>query len=261
MLEVPDRLSIETDPLRIEQGGSASLRLEINAKNGFLPKYADALSVVLGPELKDKVKLVSKGRLLGGKVRLRLEAEEDAPVVDTSLKVALVVPELGVLLTAESRIVVVEPAEEDEKDSRSGGEPNIDIQWVGRDAWESMDPVWDEETVGDCRVYREDPQNPTAITKVEWLLNEAFGDYERLTSQKQSSEAALTTLRDRYQIAVAVGLFKQKLAEEAKEQAADDAGQPVEIPDDYVKGEKARIGRAALMALEPELELQEAVAV
>src|SRR5262249_53116877 len=51
MLEVPDTLVITTDPLKIRAGSSASLRLEINAKNDFLPRYAGRLSVVIGPEL------------------------------------------------------------------------------------------------------------------------------------------------------------------------------------------------------------------
>ncbi|MBA2273774.1 MAG: hypothetical protein H0W21_07735 [Actinobacteria bacterium] len=128
MLDVPGRLVILTDPLVIQQGETAALRLEINAKNGFLPTYAHGLSVVIGSELKDHVRVVSMGRLLGGKVRVTLEVSLDAPMVSTSMKVALVVQELGVLLTAEGKVEVIEPKEDEGKDKRRGGEPNIDVR-------------------------------------------------------------------------------------------------------------------------------------
>jgi hypothetical protein len=55
------------------------------------------------------------------------------------------------------------------------------------------------------------------------------------------------------------GLFRQRLAEEAKEREADEQGVPIEIPDDYVRGEQARMARAVLMAMEPQVRLTEVV--
>ena len=102
-------------------------------------------------------------------------------------------------------------------------EPNIDINWVGRDKWESFDPHWDEQTVGVCYVHREDPGNKDAITKVEWILNEAFGSYEKVVTEKKLGEVALKTFKENYEYPVAFALFKQRLAEEAKEKEADEA--------------------------------------
>jgi hypothetical protein len=256
MLEVPDTLRIVTDPLIVEQGTTAALWLEINAKNDFLPRYAEGLSIVIGPELKDHVKAISKGRLLGGRVRVTVEAAEEAPVASSSLKVALVVPSLGVLLTADGHIEVLAPKEdEEEKDSKKGGEPNIEVQWVGRDKWDTFEPVWNADMVGDCLIYRDDPNNKTAITKVEWVLNEAFASYEKVVEEKKLGEAALKTFREGYEYPVLFGLFKQRLAEEAKEREADEEGRNFDIPDDYVRGERARLARAVLMAMEPEIHL------
>lgn len=253
--EVPNKLLILTKPIRIPQGEAAPLRLEINAKNGFLPKHADGLSVVLGPELKDHVKVVSHGRLLGGHVRVTLEASADAPVAVSTVKVALVVPGLGVLLTDEGTAEVFRPKEDKEVESKTGGQPNIDIRWVGREKWEEL--AWDGETVGDCYIYREDPADRSAITKVEWVLNNGFGPYEKVVEEKKLGEDAMRSLRERYEYAVALGLFKQRLAELAKETEADEEGKTIDIPDDYVKGERARLGRAVLMAMEPEVSLAE----
>lgn len=256
--EVPNTLTIHTKPFEIEQGSTASLRVEINAKNGFLPKYASGLSVVVGTELKDHVKLISKGRLLGGRVRLTLESSPEAPIASTAIKVALVVPELGVLLTDED-IINVKVADEPPKpdDDKKGGEPNIEINWVSRDKWETF--AWDEDTVGECLIYRDDPADKTAITKVMWNLNAAFGLYEKVIEEKKLTDESLKNFRDVYAFPLALGLFKQRLAEEAKEQEADDEGRQYEIPDDYVKGEKGRLARAVLMAMDPEIKLAEIV--
>lgn len=257
MLDVPDRLAIVTDPLTIERGDTTSLRLEVNAKNGFLPRYASGLSVIFGPELKDHVHVSSVGRLLGGRVRVTVAAADDAPLLSTSMKVALVVEDLGVLLTAEGKIEVIEPKEEDEHDRKRGGEPNIDVRWVGRNTWQAFDPPWDEEMVGDCVIYRDDPNDGSAITKVEWILNESFGPYETVVEEKKLGEAAIKTFKEGYEYPVCFGLFKQRLAEESKEREADEEGHSIEVPDDYVRGEKARLARAVLMAKDPDINLAE----
>jgi hypothetical protein len=259
MLELPTDLDILNDPLEIEPGTTTPLRLHINAKNDFLPRHGDGLSIVVGPELKDYVKVLSKGRLLGGRVRITLEASMDAPVMSSSLKVALVVESLGLLLIDEGKINVVEPKDEDpDKDTKKGGEPNIEVSWVGRDKWDTFAPVWDAETVGDCYIYRDDPVNKTAITKVEWVLNEAFAPYEKIIEDKKLGEMAMKTFREGYEYPVLFGLFRQRLAEEEKEKEADNEGKLIDIPDDYVRGERARMARAVLMAMEPEIHIAEA---
>jgi hypothetical protein len=257
MLDKPDVLKILSDPIEIEPGATAALRLEINAKNGFLPKHADALSVVFGEELREHVTVRSTGRLLGGKVRVTLEAGEDAPLTQSSMQVALVVPELGVLLTANGTIKVVEPKKDTREDPRTGGEPNIDVSWVGREKWSTFEPTWNEQTVGLCIIHREDASATAEITKVEWVMNEAFAPYEQVIQEKQLTEHTMRTFQEAYEYPVLFGLFRQALAEDLKEREADERGGTVEIPDDYVLGERARMARAVLMAMEPEMKLAE----
>jgi energy-coupling factor transporter ATP-binding protein EcfA2 len=38
---------------------------------------------------------------------------------------------------------------------------------------------------------------------------------------------------------------------------ADEEGRNYEVPDDYVRGERARLARAVLMAMEPEIQIAE----
>jgi hypothetical protein len=258
MLDVPDQLEILTDPVTIERGATASLRLAINAKNGFLPRHAAGLSVVFDPALQQHVQVRSQGRLVGGKVRVTLEADTDTPLIAAAMKVALVVQALGVLLTVEGKVEVVQPEEDKEKDKKTGGEPNIEVSWIGRENWEEMEPHWNDGTVGVCHVSREDAANATAITKVEWILNRHFAPYDKVVTEKQLSESGLKTFQEGYEYPVLFGLFKQRLAEEKKEQEADDEGNSFDVPDDYVEGEKARLARAVLMAMEPGIALNEA---
>ena len=260
MPEAPDTLDIENDPVRIERGATASLRLAINAKNDFLPRHSEGLSVIIGPELGGFVEVVATGRLLGGKVRVTLQASAEAPATSSSLRVALVVPELGVLLTASGAIEVVESRSVKDPQAPTGGEPNIDVNWLGRDAWTNFDPAWNDQTVGKCQVHRDDPAQLMAITKVEWFMNEDFAAYRQVIDQKNLDEVALQRFRESYEYPVLFGLFKQALAEEEKEHEADEEGRRIEIPDDYVRGEQSRMARAVLMAMEPEIQLAEAMA-
>jgi hypothetical protein len=257
MLDVPDRLVIVNDPLVITQGATAPLHLEINAKNGFLPRFAESLSVVFGAEAKDHVRALSKGRLLGGRVRVSIESDGDAPIGVHEMKVALVVQELGVLLTAEGKVDVLVPEADTKKDSKSGGEPDIDISWVRRVDWGKPGlEEWNGETVGRCDIHR-DETDARIVTKAEWILNEDFSSFESVLSEKKLGEDAMRNFRDRYAVPVAIGLFKQTLAEFDKENEADAEGTPFDVPDDYVQGEHARLARAVLMTLEPEVRLLE----
>ena len=259
MLDIPDTLKILNEPVRIEPGATGSLRLEINAKNGFLPKHAGALSVVFGPEVAEHVSVASTGRLLGGKVRVTLQAGDETPITTSTVQVALVVADLGVLLTAHGTIDVVKAQDKDEQDSKTGGEPNIEVSWVRKDKWTEFEDEWDAQTVGECHIHREDPSDPTAITKVEWFMNEDFAPYGEVIEEKDLGEDALARFRESYEYPVLLGLFRQRLAEEVKEREADDDGRAIEIPDDYVRGEQGRMARAVLMAMEPDIQVAEAV--
>jgi hypothetical protein len=214
--------------------------------------------VVIGPELKDHVSVRSKGRLLGGRVRVTLTASEDAPVGKSSAKVVLVVPELGVVLSDEKPLEVSEP-EKEKDDSKSGGDLNIKIKWVRREAWEKLGDDWDEKMVGMCEVHREDPVRTDAITRAEWTLNEDFEPLQRVIEKRQLSEAAFKNLMDAYEYPVALGLFHQRLALDKGDAKAEVEGSGGHIPVEYQKSEQVRLASAVLLALEPEIHLAEAV--
>jgi len=258
MLEIPDKLRIISDLIRVEQGRNGSFRLEINAKNDFLPKYEAGLSVVIGPELKDHIEVRSKGRLLGGRVRVSLSVSDNAPIGKSSAKVALVIPELGVMLSDEKGLEVTEPKPEKD-DGKSGGDLDIKIQWVKQDKWEGLGDDWDENKVGMCEVHRGDPVRTDVITRAEWTLNEDFEPLRRVIEARQLSEAQFKSLMDAYEYPVALGLFHQQLAIDEADSKAEEEGREGNVPRDYQKSEQIRLASAVLLALQPEIHLAEAV--
>jgi hypothetical protein len=114
---------------------------------------------------------------------------------------------------------------------------------------------WDAETVGEFQIHREDPNDKNAITSVVWFLNKAFTPYEKVVEAKDLTEKTMKSFQENYEYPVCFGLFKQALAEADRERSPDEDGKPVEIPDDYVKGEQARLARAVLMAMEPDMQI------
>ena len=247
MLEVPDQLTI-AEPVTIAAGATASLRLEINAKNDFLPDHAEGLQVVLGGNLAKHVRVRSKGRLLGGRTRITLIADADAPPIEGVVNVALMVPDLGVALTDASTCTVVPPPDDEDEPDDQGGEPDISMNWVSREEWPSWG--WDDGDVGQCNIIR-DSEDPSIITKVEWFLNEAYKPLEVVGEDRRTqSEAAFTSFRESYQYPVAFALFRQQLAADERQ---DDIGGDDEAAKEYFRGERARLAQAVLMAMEPEL--------
>lgn len=251
LLDLPDQLRIVSSPVILVRGRVNSLSLEVNAKNDFLPRHAGGVSLVLSAPLKDSVARKSVGRLLGGRCRVTLETAPDAPLGDATLQVALVVPDLGVLLTTTAPVIVKEQPEE-KPGERKGGEPEVEISWHDRADWDKFEPPWDSETAGTCMVTR-DPDDARAITRVDWHLNKAFASYERVVTQKRLSEVTLKAFQEAYELPVCWAFFHQHIAEYEKERQADEQGRSIEIPDDYVKGERSRIATSVLLAKEPDV--------
>ena len=139
MLEIPDTLKILNDPVRIEAGATGPAprdqreeRVPARARRGALGRLR------LGGR-RARLRCLEGSPARGQGARDAPGAAE-TPITSSTMRVALVVPELGVLLTADGTIEVVKAQDEDdEDDSRSGGEPNIDVSWVGKDKWTEFD--------------------------------------------------------------------------------------------------------------------------
>ena len=248
--EIPDDLQILTDPVRLVPGKLTTMRVRINAKNDFIPKYANSLSVVVGPPLKDHVHTRSVGRLLGGVLRVAFQTAPDAPELEGTIQVALVEPALGIAFVAKAAASIRK--DDVVPDEKLGGEPDVEISWHERAEWAKFDPPWDETIAGDCVVTR-DPADAKIVTRVDWHLNRNFNPYESVILAKRPGEVALKAFQEAYELPVCWGLFNQSVSEWEAERTADAQGQSIDVPDDYVRGERTRLARAVLLAMEPEI--------
>ena len=66
---------------RVNQGSRTTVWVEVDAKNNFLPENDNLLTIVWSNAPGDKVRLVSRSKLLGGRSRWSFEVAEDAPLV------------------------------------------------------------------------------------------------------------------------------------------------------------------------------------
>jgi hypothetical protein len=259
MLDTPDVLRILTTPVEIDAGHTASMRVHLNGKNGFLPRYRESLKIVVGPSLMEYVRVRSVGSLLGGEIRVVLEADDSAPRSADRLSVALVIEELAVVLSDHAEIRVTEPTPEELEEGR-GGQPDVDVTWVGRDRWDELGQ-WDERTVGAANVTR-DAANRSKVVKVDFVLNEAFFALESAVAAKKLGEVALPNFRNAYAYPVCWALFEEDMYRDAgagplaMDSSGPEGGEAASVvTEEYQKAGRERLGRAVLMALEPELDL------
>ena len=89
--------------------------------------------------------------------------------------------------------------------------------------------------------------------RAEWTLNGDFEPWQAVQDAKRKAGAKIDTLRDGYTYPLCWGLFEQAMAEWNREREADEHGEPIEIDDAYVIGERTRLARAILMAMAPEV--------
>lgn len=226
---VPTRLEIKTKPVRIEQGGTASLRLLLDAKNGYLPEHNADLTIRFSA---DGFHVQSRSHLRGGEANWTIRADSDAAIGPHDLRVRLTVP--GGRVLRDSTTVEVR-----QRRARGGTkrepETGPEVIWLDRDGWPDD---WDELTVGDV--------NEGAT--VEIRLNRDFASLARELRKPGLGPSQIETRLERYLYPVACSLYYQEYF--AKQIA--EAERPSE---EYQRNERIRIAEAVLMAISPDVEV------
>lgn len=227
---VPTLMRFLRDPITVKRGGTTTVWVEIDAKNGYLPEHEDDLSVSFDAALAGEVRDVAKSRLLGGRSLWRLQAKATAPLGDFTLEAVLVTAN-GVI-TAPVTIRVIEPAKTKLK-TKAVEEPDNGpiIQWVHRDRWDGLG--WDAHTVGDVRVSVD--ETLILVNRDQRLLEAA------LDRKKKLSQEQIQTRAGRYLFPVACALYEQHDA--AKEMKDPPAAE-------YVRGELERLAEAVLLVID-----------
>ncbi len=227
---VPTQMRFLRDPITIKRGGTTTVWVEINAKNGYLPEHEDDLSVNFDSGLDGKVRDVAKSRLLGGRSLWRLQAAEDAPTGEFAIE-AILVTATGVI-AAPATVKVIEPVQTKPK-SRTTEEPDTGpvINWVRRESWDRLG--WDSQTVGEVQVRAD--ETLILLNRDQRLLEQALDRNKKLTKEQ------IQTRESRYLFPVACGLYQQY--EAVKDMKEPPAGE-------YVQGELERLAEAVLLVID-----------
>lgn len=227
---VPTGMRFLRDPITIKRGGTTTVWVEINAKNGYLPEHEDDLSMSFDADLGDKVSDVAKSRLLGGKSLWRLQAAVDAPLGDYTAE-AVLVTATGVI-NALATVRVIEPPKTKKK-TITTEEPDKGpvIKWMRRNSWDGLG--WDAQTVGEAQVRSD--ETLILLNRDQRLLERALDQNKKLTKKQ------IQTRESRYLFPVACGLYEQY-----------DAAKELKDPPsaEYVKRELERLAEAVLLVID-----------
>ena len=228
----PTYIRFEKPKITIVQGGNTTVWVEIDAKNGYLPRNEHNLVVTIDPSAAGEVADVSKSELLGGKSLWKFHATLDAKIGEHSVDAVLVTPN-GVL--AAKTTIEVKPAPVLNK-TRTVEEPDNGpiVEWVKEAEWAGLG--WSEQTVGEVKASSD--ETLILVNRDQRLLKAAVDNNRKL------SEGQIKHRAERYLLPVACGLFEQHRATEGA----------TDIPSDsYVAGEMERLAGAVILAISEDL--------
>lgn len=230
---VPTSVTFAPKRLKIRQGHGGYVWVEIDAKNGYLPKNDDDLTIEIDSAEDHGLYLSSRSMLLGGKSRWTFLASADSLLGEYKVRVALQTAngELNAVLLIE---IIAAPAEPSEPKGGADDETGPDVRWITKAQWGED---FDARTVG--RVDQDDEST------IIWVNR----DYDLMAKALASSSLTADQIQvraDRYQFPVACGLWLQNHEVSHMSEPPDD---------DYQRGEMHRLAEAVLVAMDPDVEL------
>jgi hypothetical protein len=231
---VPTLLQFQTKSFRIYRGATAYVWVEIDAKNGYLPRHDDELTLFWeGRNPGAGLRLASRSELLGGKGRWLFSADDDATPGVFQLRVELLTA--NGTLSDSAEITVADRPPVQQSKTKEEPETGPDVRWVYRDNWPAHDGM-DARSVG----YVTEDSDGTII----WV-NRHFEPLDKALSGSRMTPEAIVTGADRYQFPVACGLWLQHHAEQSASPKPDEK---------YRKQELERLAEAVIAAIYPDVD-------
>jgi hypothetical protein len=226
---VPTDIKFDREPVKIVQGRRTTVWLFADAKNEYLERQEDDLTIRFSDDLEGKVRLLGRSQLLGGKSLWTLVAQEDAPLHGGEIEVLLITP--NGLLRATAAIEVRAPKKDSERRQREEKEPpkGPNIRWVERDEW---DAEFTEKTVGEVAFGQDDTD--IRVNRHHPLLVRALND-KRLSKERIDASA------EQYLFAIACGLFRLAYSERMAESPREG---------EQIAAEQERMAEVALIAID-----------
>jgi len=208
--------------------------VEIDAKNGYLPRHDDELTLFWeGRNPGTGLRLTSRSELLGGRCRWLFSADDEAPLGIFQLRVELTTAN-GTLGDAAAITIADRPPAQQSK-TKEEPETGPDVRWVYRENWGAHGGM-DGRSVG----YVTEDADSTII----WV-NRHFEPLDKALSGSKMTPEAIGTGADRYQFPVACGLWLQHHAEQSTSLKPDEK---------YRKQELERLAEAVIAAIYPDVD-------
>lgn len=230
---VPTTIAFDSKFVQVNRDARGLLWVLVDAKNGYLPEHRDDMSVTFTGPGETMPKVVSESKLLGGKSRWAIGADEDVELGYFEMTVELMTANGP--LTASIDVVVKEPPEDKEPGPGAVDEDTgPDVRWVRKEDW--------DEDMGPLTVGRVDEDTDSTII---WVNRDFDLLVKALASSKLSSDQ-VATRTDRYQYPVACGLWLQSHELKTAESRPDEK---------YLESELHRLAEAVLVAMDPDVEL------
>lgn len=232
---VPTFLRFQSRQLRIYRGAMTYVWVEVDAKNGYLPRHDDELNLFWESQNPGGgLRLTSRSELLGGKSRWLFSADTDTDLGEFKLRAELTTAN-GLLSDTASLTVVERPPAKETK-TKEEPETGPEVRWVYREDWPAHSGM-DANTVG----YVTEDADSTII----WI-NRHYEPLDKALSGSKMTPEAIGTGADRYQYPVACGLWLQHYAEQRAVQKPDDK---------YRKAETQRLAEAVIAAIYPDIDI------
>jgi hypothetical protein len=207
----------------------------------FNDEQGSALSLQFVPDLGEKLRIVARDSLEGGRMRIRLRAVKDAPTVETQLIASCLPPNAEAPLSAA---IAVEIVEDEPRRRRDGREKNSEIEDLEEEAPPQV-----------VVAYEEHPEHSWAKHGLDWT-SETVGQYKNEIAYVNGDFVELAKLRgelpkhrhnDITNLYVApVGMTLVGLCESERNPPRNTAGEDVVLHDHY---RSAALRSAALSSL------------
>lgn len=233
MLADPTRLAFGTTALRVMQGANTTVWVEINAKNGYLPRSQNSLVVDIDLSAGGGITDTTKSELLGGKSLWKFHVDVSTPVGDHEVEAVLVTAS-GVL-SDKMTITVIPGPKQRRQTTREEPEKGPVVEWVRESGWERLDRT--SATVGEVQVSTD--ETTIYVNRDQRLLKAAIDENKKL------SESAIKRREQRYLLPIACALYEQH-------HAVQEMSSPPPS-EQYVAGEHERAAGAVILAISEDL--------
>ena len=231
--------------IRVKQGKTASVLLEVDAIDGYFDGSGASLSLQFVPDIGEKLRFTSQDSLEGGRMRIRIRAARDAPLIETKLIASCLPPNANAPFTAEIPIEIIDPRSALDRDPDGKPRNRRKTKQVEQDAPPQVVVAYDDHAEHSWQHHGLNDWNTDTVGQYKNDIAYVNGDFTALAELR--SKLPTNRHDDITSLYVApVGMTVVGLHESEQDPPEDNSGTPVELHSHY---RKAALRSAALSSI------------